>query len=83
MIGGLLVLAVWASVIGTLIVPRPGGGRLAGQLARLVNTAFRLAGGAISDYRRRDRMLARQAAAILLGQLAAWLGIAFTGYRPR
>ena len=27
-IGGLLVLAAWTSVIETLIVPRPGGGRL-------------------------------------------------------
>ena len=33
----------------------------------------------LGDYRRRDRVLAGQAAAILLAQLAAWLGVAFVG----
>ena len=79
-IGGLLVLVVWASVIGTLIVPRPGNGRLARRVVWLVNMAFRRAAGAIADYQRRDRVLARQAAAILLTLLGAWLAIAFAGY---
>jgi hypothetical protein len=35
---------------------------------------------AIADYERRDRVLAGQAAAILLAQLAGWLGISFIGY---
>jgi hypothetical protein len=78
-IGGLLVLTVWASVIGTLIVPRSGG-RLTRLLARLVNAAFRLATRSIADYQGRDRVLARQAAAILLTFLGAWLGIALAGY---
>jgi len=77
-IGGLLVLTAWASVIRTLIVPRSGG-RLARQLARLVNAAFRLATAPIADYQRRDRVLASQAAAILLTLLGAWLGIALGG----
>jgi hypothetical protein len=47
---------------------------------RLVNGAFSLATMAIADYRRRDRVLVRQAAAILLMQLAAWLGVALLGY---
>ena len=34
----------------------------------------------IGDYQRRDRLLAAQAPAILLGQLAVWLGISFVGY---
>jgi len=63
--GGLLVLTVRASVIGTLIVPRSGG-RLTRLLARLVNAAFRLATRSIADYQGRDRVLARQAAAVLL-----------------
>jgi len=79
MFGGLLVLTVWGSVIRTLIVPRPGG-RLARRLARLVNAAFRLATARIADYQRRDRVLARQAAAILLTLLGAWLGLALAGY---
>ena len=78
--GGLLVLTVWASVIGTLIVPRPVGSWLTRWVDRLVNGAFSLATTAIADYRRRDRVLLGQAAAILLMQLAAWLGVAFLGY---
>src|SRR4029450_3755463 len=45
-----------------------------------VNGAFGLVTAAIPDYRRRDRVLVGQAAAILLMQLAAWLGVAFLGY---
>jgi hypothetical protein len=79
-IGGLLVLAAWTSVLGTLVVPRPGGGRLARWVARTVNGAFRLASSVTADYRRRDRILARQAAALLLAHLTAWLGTAFAGF---
>jgi hypothetical protein len=78
-IGGLIVLTAWASMIRTLIVPRPGG-RLANLLTKLVTAAFRLATIAIADYHRRDRVLAGQAAAILLTLLGAWLGIALAGY---
>jgi hypothetical protein len=46
----------------------------------MVDGAFRLATSVIADYSRRDRVLAGQAAAILLAQLAAWLGTAFIGY---
>ena len=78
--GGLLVLAAWASVTGTLIVSRSIGGWLTRWVDRIVTGAFGLAAGAIGDYRRRDRLLATQSAAILLTQLAAWLGIAFVGF---
>ena len=78
--GGLLVLAAWASVTGTLIVSRSVGGWLTRWVDRIVNGAFGLAAGAIDDYRRRDRLLATQPAAILLTQLAAWLGISFAGF---
>src|SRR6266705_219924 len=78
--GALLVLTAGASVIGTLMVPRPVGNWLTRWVDRIVNGAFRLATDAIADYKRRDRVLAGQAAAILLAQLAAWLGISFIGY---
>jgi hypothetical protein len=78
--GGLLVLAVWGSVIGTLLVPRPVGSRLTRWVDRVVDGAFRLVTRAIADYRRRDRVLVRQAAAILLVQLVAWLGVSFLGF---
>ena len=34
----------------------------------------------VTEYRRRDRLLATQAAAILLAQLAAWLIVAYVGF---
>jgi hypothetical protein len=79
-VGGLLVVTAAISVIGTLIVPRPVGSWLTRLVDRVVNGAFRMATALIADYRRRDRILAGQAAAILLCQLAAWLGIFFVGY---
>jgi hypothetical protein len=79
-VGGALVLVVWGSVIGTLIVPRPVGSRLTRWVDRLVNGGFALVTATITDYRRRDQVLVGQAAAILLMQLAAWLGVAFLGY---
>ncbi|HEY1003757.1 MAG TPA: hypothetical protein VGD83_29360, partial [Streptosporangiaceae bacterium] len=39
-----------------------------------------LAAARAADYRRRDRLLATQAAAILLIQLAAWLVVAYVGF---
>jgi hypothetical protein len=44
-----------------------------------VNAGFRVVTSRLGDYRRRDRVLVGQAAAILLAQLAAWLGVAFVG----
>jgi hypothetical protein len=79
-IGGLLVATAAISVIGTLIVPRPIGSWLTRLVDRVANGAFRMATAPITDYRRRDRILAAQAATILLGQLGAWLGIFFIGY---
>lgn len=79
-IGAALVLTAGHSVVGTLIVPRPVGSLLIRLVDRVVVAAFRLATSAIGSYRTRDRVLATQAAAILLMQLAAWLGVSFIGY---
>jgi hypothetical protein len=79
-IGALLVVAAAISEIGTLIVPRPVGGWLTKLVDRLVNGVYRMATAGVADYKRRDRVLATQAATILLAQLAAWLGIFFIGY---
>jgi hypothetical protein len=78
--GGLLVLAAWASVTKTLIVSRSIGGWLTRWVDRIVTGAYGLAAVPLTDYRRRDRLLATQPAAILLAQLAAWLGISFAGF---
>jgi hypothetical protein len=79
-VGALLVLTAAASVMGTLIVSRPVANWLTRLVDQAVNRAYRLAALSIADYARRDRVLATQAAAILLAQLAVWLGISFAGY---
>ncbi|HEV8279570.1 MAG TPA: hypothetical protein VGQ26_28290, partial [Streptosporangiaceae bacterium] len=78
--GALLVLTAWASVIGTLMVPRAITSWLTRWTDRIVNGAFRLVTGVIDDHQLRDRVLAAQAPAILLAQLFVWLGISFAGY---
>jgi hypothetical protein len=78
--GILLVLTAWQSVIGTLIVPRPVGSWLTRWVDRLVLAVYRTATWSVTDYVRRDRILATQAAAILVTQLAAWLGIFLAGF---
>jgi hypothetical protein len=77
--GGALVIAAWASVIGTLIVPRRGS-RLARWTDWIVNWAFNVAVGATTDYRRRDRMRIPQGVTILIVQFVAWLGSSLIGF---
>ena len=79
-VGILLVLTGWQSVIGTLIVPRPVGSWLTRMVDRLVVSAYRTATRPLTDWVRRDRILATQAAAILVTQLGAWLCIFLAGY---
>jgi hypothetical protein len=78
--GALLVLTGWQSVIGTLIVPRPVGSWLTRWVDRVMITAYRTVTAPISDYERRDRILATKAAAILVAQLVSWLGIFLAGF---
>jgi hypothetical protein len=80
LVGGLLVLTVWANVIKTLIVPRPLTHGLAIRVTRAVNKMFRLAASSAADYHGRDRVRSGQASAILLASLAAWLGGALIGF---
>jgi hypothetical protein len=91
-IGGLLVLTSASSVIGTLIVSRSVSSRLTRWVDQAVDWAYQLAVARLADspgdsaehrreaYRRRDLLLATQAAAILLTQLAAWLLVAYVGF---
>jgi hypothetical protein len=78
--GFLLILTAWQSVIGTLIVPRPVASWLTRSVDRLVVAVYRVVTRQATDFVRRDRILATQAAAILVGQLAAWLGIFLIGF---
>src|SRR5271163_2442852 len=79
-IGGLLVLTAASSVIGTLVVTRSVGSRLTRWVDRTVNRAYQLVVSRVADFRRRDQLLATEAAAILLAQLATWLFVAYVGF---
>jgi len=79
-VGVLLVATSASSVIGTLIVPRSVASGLTRRVDQLVNAAFVAATRPFADYRRRDRILAAQAATLLLAQLVAWLGVFFVGF---
>jgi hypothetical protein len=78
--GALLVLTAWSSVIGTLIVPRPVTSVLTRWVDWSVDRVYLQTASRVRDYARRDRMLATQAAAVLLTQLVVWLGIIFVGF---
>ena len=79
-LGVAVILATWGSVLSVLVVPR----RSRDPLSRLVNMvtdgAFRLATSRLPTYEARDRLLAGQAAAVILLQLATWLALFYTGF---
>ncbi len=79
-IGALLVLTIWQSVIGTLIVSRPVASWLTRLADRGVVAVYHALTRPVSDYRRRDRILATQASAILLTQLFGWLAGFLVGF---
>jgi hypothetical protein len=78
--GVLLLLTAWSSVIGTLIVPRPVGSWLTRGVDRMMIVIYRFIKRHVPGYPRRDRILATQAAAILVTQLLGWLALIFVGY---
>ena len=79
-IGVFLVIIDGISVVGTLIVPRSAGGRLMIWVDRVVHALFELVTAPFAEYRQRDRVLAAEAATLLVCQLLTWLGVAFIGF---
>lgn len=78
--GLLLVATSAASVIGTLIVPRSVSSWLTGLVDKLVDAGYKLATRRVYDLHRRDRILATQAATLLICQLIGWLLLFFVGF---
>ncbi|MCW2669928.1 MAG: hypothetical protein JWO27_1825 [Frankiales bacterium] len=79
-VGALLVLLAWRSVIRTLVVPRRRRDRVTLLADRAVDKAYRLATSRVRDYATRDERLASQAAAMILCLLAMWLVLLFAGF---
>lgn len=78
--GVLLILTGWQSVIGTVIVPRPVASWLTRWVDLVVLGVYNAVTRPLTDWVRRDRILATQASAILVMQLVMWLGIFLTGF---
>jgi hypothetical protein len=79
-VGLFLVIIDCISLVGTLIVPRPAGGRLMIWVDWLVHAGFQLLTAPVRNYHRRDRILAAEAATLLICQLLAWLLVAYVGF---
>jgi hypothetical protein len=79
-VGALLIITSAASVIGTLIVPRPVANLLTRRIDWVVKSAFDAGTKHIREYRRRDRIRSAHAATLLICQLVGWLGMFFIGY---
>ncbi len=79
-VGLLLIMTSASSVIGTLIVPRTAASWLTKRVDQLVNSVYVVVTGPVRDFHRRDRILATQAATLLLCQIIAWLVTFFVGF---
>ncbi len=81
-VGLAIVVATFASVTSTFVMPRSKPGRL--RVAILVNRAVRLLGVGLSrfapSYQQKDSVLAIVAPASLLAQLAMFLALFLAGY---
>lgn len=72
-VGLLLLIVTWASVIGTLVVPRHVDSRISRRSEWFLDRVFRLATRRVTSYESRDRALAWQAPLGLLLRLAVWI----------
>jgi hypothetical protein len=80
LIGALLVIVTWSSVITTLVVPRRSRDRLARTIDRSVDHAYKLATRRVRTYAARDQRLATQASTTILMQLTVWLSVFYVGF---
>ncbi len=74
------MVAVFASVVGTLIVPRDTPARVAALVSRLVMPLFKTFARPFRTYEAKDRVLAFQAPWFLLALLATWIGLLMSGF---
>jgi hypothetical protein len=79
-LGGLLVVWTWTSVLSVLVVPRRTRDRLTRALTTGVDAVFQGATRRRRRYAARDRIRAWEAPTILLVQLLVWLGLFYAGF---
>ena len=79
-LGVVLILATWGSVLSVLVVPRRSRDRLSRLVNAITDGVFRVATSRMRGYASRDRLLAGQAATLILLQLATWLALFYLGF---
>jgi hypothetical protein len=79
-VGAVLVVRTWMSVLAALVVPRRTRDRVSRAVLAGTDALYRRATARIRDYRRRDRVLATEAATAILLQLLCWLALFYAGF---
>ena len=78
---GLLVVVIsYASVVGTLVVPRGINSRISRAVDRSLDAGFLLLARRVGAFERRDRIFAWQSPLSLLIRLTVWLGLLVCGF---
>lgn len=72
--GAAILLATTANLLGTLVVPRSRPNLVFRGIDAGVDAFCRIATARLTDYERRDRLLAAQGPLFLVVQLSVWLG---------
>ncbi len=75
-----MVLAAWASIVRELVVPRGGYGWVVTLAARFSRRLLTAVASRRERFEDKDRLLALQGPAILIGGLITWLGALLLGY---
>jgi hypothetical protein len=79
-VGGVIVLRTWTSVLATLVVPRRSRDLVSRAVSTAVGAVYRRLTAHRRSYRVRDRILASQPAAFILTQLVVWLALFYAGF---
>jgi hypothetical protein len=79
-LGGIVVLRTWMSVLTALVVPRRSRDAISRAVLAVVDQTYRTATARVRNYRRRDQLLASEPAAAILLQLLVWLGLFYAGF---
>jgi hypothetical protein len=79
-VGLLVVVVTYASVVGTLVVPRGINSRISRTVDRSLDAAFLQLAKRVRSFERRDRIFAWQSPLSLLIRLTVWLGLLVCGF---
>jgi hypothetical protein len=79
-VGLVVVVVTYASVVGTLVVPRGINSRISRTVDRSLDAGFLQLAMRVRSFERRDRIFAWQSPLSLLIRLTVWLGLLVCGF---